>query len=400
MGLNNPFQIAFLLRLISLALSLLVAYHFGKWIAKEADRPATSNLFWILALFFWCSAFLMVRFSSENFGGLAFISGIILVSDSRKRNYLLAGLLFGLAFQFRYQMAFAVIGYLSWFLIRKKFSLKTWLWILSGGIMATLFGLLFDYWLYGSWQFSAIHYFTSNIIDDKASDFGVSPWYFYFKSLFLSLGPVLNAVAIILFIYGLVLWRNYPIVWAFGLFLIGHIIVPHKEMRFMFPMWYVFLGLISFAGIHLYHQFKIKRLILIPVLSVLVLINLLLFFYRVSTPAHNYMPYFRYVYEKAKNTREVQMYYDEFNMYGPYGLRITFYRPGNLAQLPLDEPSALGQPLVSNNLFFQRGVMDEKYRRSIQSVAFSCTAWDMSAFQYGFSLPRKTKLNWNIYIVK
>ena len=32
MGFNNPFQIAFLLRLMSLALSLFVAYHFGKWI--------------------------------------------------------------------------------------------------------------------------------------------------------------------------------------------------------------------------------------------------------------------------------------------------------------------------------------------------------------------------------
>ena len=400
MGFNNPFQIAFLLRLMSLALSLFVAYHFGKWISKESELDKASNLFWILTLFFWCSSFLMVRFSSENFGGLAFVSGIILLSGSGKRNYVLAGVLFGLAFQFRYQMAFAVIGYLGWFLIQRKYSLKIWSWILSGGIMATLLGLVLDYWLYGSWQFTAINYFTSNIIDDKASDFGVSPWYFYFKSLFLSLGPILNVVAIILLVCGVVLWRNHPVVWSLILFFIGHVVVPHKEMRFMFPMWYVFLGLISFAGIHLYHQFKLKRLILIPVLSVLVLINLLLFFYRVSTPAHKYMPYFRYVYEKAKNTREVQMYYDGFNMYGPYGLRITFYRPGNLVQLPLDEPSTLGQPLVSNNLFFQRGVMDEKYRRSIQSVAFSCTAWDMSAFQYGFSLPRKTKLNWNIYTVK
>jgi len=81
--------------LISLALSVFIAFRFGKWIAGEVKLPAASNLFWILALFFWCSSFLMVRFSSENFGGLAFIGGILLVSDSKKwiiywRGYYLA----------------------------------------------------------------------------------------------------------------------------------------------------------------------------------------------------------------------------------------------------------------------------------------------------------------------
>ncbi len=399
-GLNNPFVIAFILRLISLALSVFVAFHFGKWIAKETKLPTTFHVFWILAFLFWCSSFLMVRFSSENFGGLAFVGGILLLSDSRKWNYLLAGLFFGLAFQFRYQMAFAVLGYLSWFLIRRKFSLKTWSWIAAGGILATGIGLVLDYWLYGSLQFSAFNYFSSNIIDDKASDFGISPYYFYFKSLFFSFGPVLNVAAIILLVYGLFLWRNHPIVWAFILFFLGHVVVPHKEMRFMFPMWFVFLGLISFAGIHLYRQIKIKRMLLIPVLSVLIMINFLLFFYRISTPAHKYMPYFRYVYEKAKNSGEIQMYYDGFNMYGPYGLRITFYRPGNLVQLPLDEPELAGRPLISNNLFFQRKAMDDKYKRSIRSVAFNCKTWDMSAFKYTFSLPRKQFLDWNIYNVR
>jgi hypothetical protein len=165
-------------------------------------------------------------------------------------------------------------------------------------------------------------------------------------------------------------------------------------------MWFILLGLISIAGSLVYSRIKTKRLLLVPVIIILIFINFLLLFYRISTPAHRYMPYFRYVYEKAKQTNEIQMYYERFNMYGPYGLRITFYRPANLVQFPLDEPDVAAQPLISNNLFFQRKALDDKYKRSIKSTAFRHKTWDMSVFQHTFSLPQKHYLDWNIYIVK
>ncbi len=410
-GISDPFMIAFILRLFSALFSFYVVVALGHYILKLTASKMAQRVFLTFSFFLWCSAFLQVRFSSENWSGLAFILGFLCWSHcdstSTKKNAMMlivSGLCFSLAFQFRYQIAFAMVGFALWMLFNFKTYYRQWGLMTIGLISGVLIGLLADYWLYGNWQLTSYYYFTKNITQGKAATFGVEPWWYYFKVLFLRLGPGINIISCGLAIYGMFIYRRHALLWALIVFVIGHSIVGHKEMRFLFPMFFPFLFFIS-VGVHsIWAKNPFRKWICIVIIPVCI-VNCGLLYVRLVTPAHTRMPYYKYMYTLASRTQKITMYFlpennSSNNMYGPSRLRMTFYRPKNLIQIPLSDPTNFARDKnQEQSYFFTINPLDPEVASKMDGPVFKYTNWDLTQFNFG-GWPRKTTHFWSIYSVK
>ena len=217
----------------------------------------------ILALM-WMIPYLAVRTSSESAAGDLFALGLatlVLGSSALaggKRHFpraalLIAGLAFGLAFEFRYQIAFAVAGVVFWVALvgcgNRRRGLAAGCLILAGVLPPLIVGTAADCWGYGHWTLTPWNYFAVNILQHKADEFGTSPvwWYFYLMN-----EGLLVPITLLLTAAMLITWYRHPrhiITWATLPFFVAHSLVAHKEVRFLFPLTLVaiFFFLLAFA---------------------------------------------------------------------------------------------------------------------------------------------------------
>jgi hypothetical protein len=108
---------------------------------------------------------------------------------------------------------------------------------------------LVDLALTGGFHRSLREYFRFNLAN--SSSFGVQPWYLFVLLLLgLSLPPVFLAR------YRGLDWRGrylplLPALLMFGVFLLAHSVVPHKEERFVIPVLPIFFVLLTPLAVHL-----------------------------------------------------------------------------------------------------------------------------------------------------
>ena len=186
---------------------------------------------------------------------------------------MLIGFFLGLAGLFRYQILIMGATLFLWMIIVNKLHFKYLFFIFFGGIVSIFIGLIIDYWFYGSPVFTIYNYFDINIVKDTASTFGVSPSYEYLKYIIRGPGPILGpiiATSIVIFILRFPL---SPITWICTSFLFVHSLIPHKEMRFLFPLvFYVPLAVTQLLQVTAESlRFDKKRMYLL--LSILFVIN-------------------------------------------------------------------------------------------------------------------------------
>jgi hypothetical protein len=178
--------------------------------------------------------FISVRTLSETAVMVPLVLSMLVMPSSQ----LAAGVLLGLGFAIRFQSTFFIVAF--WFValvddLRKPTS-GIWsrpsvsltcgliLGILAtGGIDAVTWGTFFQ---------SPIRYFDINILKNVASKFGVSPWYWYFpialRIMFLN-SPFIPFLLII----GAACDRRVGFVLL--TFVAGHMVIGHKEFRFVWP---------------------------------------------------------------------------------------------------------------------------------------------------------------------
>lgn len=242
LGLYNPFTLTATLRQITGLLWWLLTWAFYKKWSVEFKQPFQVKALLLFSVILWFLPYLHVRYSSESWGGLAFFTGlyVCLYSDKgivkKGMRYMVGGLLMGLSFYFRFQMGFAIIGFLGWLLWSKKLEWSSFFGLIIGAIVAVVIGTVADCWLYGEWLISPYNYFYQNIIAGKAAGFGTSPFYSYIpyfvKHAFFPIGILL------LILLGIGAFASYksPYTWVLVAFVLAHSTVAHKELRFMFPM--------------------------------------------------------------------------------------------------------------------------------------------------------------------
>jgi len=250
-GEVNPYHFAFLLRLLSSTLFIVLAAKV--WERYSPVLPDQRLVRWLALglLFNWCSVYSGIRFSGENWSGMAFAAGFLLYpmmgnggrtdvfTPGRKAgNFaaLGAGLLFGLAFLFRYQVAIMVVGFLTWLLFVGKESWKRILLVVLGGLVMLAVGTLLDRWFYEEWVIAPWHYVRSNLIEGKAATFGSAPWWDYFRMVFERGVPPLSLLYIAAPLWFAWRFRRDPVTWMMVPFLLVHFVLSRKDARFLFPL--------------------------------------------------------------------------------------------------------------------------------------------------------------------
>lgn len=244
-GIMDPFVPVFMLRLMVGFVAFMV---YWRWAEVLSTTMRDGGYLLRLGLvFFWMMPYLNVRFSSENLSAVTFLGGLLFIFPrvEQKSGAILfwGGFFLSLSFFFRYQIAFAGLGLGAWMMFRRSITGGQWLNLLMGAMVAMVVGFLADYWLYGEWVLAPYHYFTQNIVENKAAGFGTSPWWWYFTEM-----PVLMLPPLSLFLFwfmgvGVRRYSGHVLVWCLGAFVLGHVLVGHKESRFLFPMLFPMLCL-------------------------------------------------------------------------------------------------------------------------------------------------------------
>lgn len=253
-GVESPFVWVTSLRIASLVLAfgtlLAVAAH-----AAPRLSPSGKRTLWLTAFLLWFTPLFLGRFTSENWGGMAFAAGLVLaLSPGGARRDLGAGALMGLAFVFRFQMALAILPALAWVALSGHGSLAAEAPpgmraagrpLARAGRMAAaasavaLACSLLDVWFYGAWVFTPWRYLRVNLLDGVASSFGVGPWWSYLFWVGAWPIPPVGIALLLAVGAGAVARPRSPWSWALAGFFVGHSVLAHKEPRFLLPLLYL-----------------------------------------------------------------------------------------------------------------------------------------------------------------
>ncbi len=252
LGTVNPYYFAFLLRLLSAGLFLFVAVKIWRRFAPALVVDQRLVHWLALGLLFnWCSVYSGIRFSGENWSGMALALGFLTyplptpndresIFTTNKTGHHLAclgaGLLFGLAFLFRYQVAIMVVGFLVWLLLVGRENWQKIGLLACGGLIAVALGTVLDRWFYGEWVFAPWNYLRSNLIEGKAASFGTAPWWDYFRMVFERGVPPLSLLYLVAPIWFAWRYRRDPLTWMMVPFLVVHFYLSRKDARFLFPL--------------------------------------------------------------------------------------------------------------------------------------------------------------------
>lgn len=337
--IENPFTLATVLRAITALFSFAAILLFISCFMQDIKQKYWTT-FIVLSFFLWFLPNINIRFSSETWSGLCLLTAVALIRLNHAHNLLffLIGVLFGLSFEFRFQLAFAISGLLLWLILVKNIPNRNLLMIFLGGM--SVLGLCFflDSLFYGELVFTPYNYFKANIIDGVASSYGVSPWFGYLEAILFAptflLGIAILLTMLVLLIYSpknIVLWAVIP-------FIFFHSIIPHKELRFLFPI----VNFIPYMLIYGYQlsveksrKSKPIKTCLRALIFAFVLVNVGGLLMLVFKPAGNgSVNLIYYISEKYSSRNPLIVYCLKNN--NPYiigaakGLKANFYCPNNL----------------------------------------------------------------------
>lgn len=261
-------------RLLTAALAWGGVAMLGRRFMDWFPEPGTRRLAWIGTATFYLLPALRVRTSSESLGAALFMMALALStaprdnSENRRGRDLGAGLLLGLAFSARYQLAFMGLGLVAWLLWVGRDRHRT-ARIVAGAVIATLLALCVDRWGYGQWQLTPWRYAYENLVAGRAASFGEDPSWAYVGFLWHDLALPFNLIALTALPVALLRAPRHPLVWVNLPFVLGHSLVGHKELRFLFP--YLFfvpcLAALAFGPLLLRLSSPVRRGVLASLLA-------------------------------------------------------------------------------------------------------------------------------------
>ncbi|MBN2347878.1 MAG: hypothetical protein JXJ22_03520 [Bacteroidales bacterium] len=353
-GINDPYTQAFVLRLLSAILALLVITSFIKHTEYQFENSRVKKAYYLLSYFLWFIPFISVRFSSETWSGLLFLYALSLFMSNIKNDLkpILLGLVFGLSFLFRFQIVFAMAGFVLWLIVVHKINIYFLLKLFMGFVVIVFSGFILDYWFYGEMVFTPWNYFNINILENAASGFGTSPWYFYLVNLIRYPGYFIG-IPLILSILVLLIaeWRNLYL-WCLVFFILAHSLVSHKEERFIFPMVYLF-PVILISG---YVQMReiVKSRIAIRTLNFALAFMFITFnitglvVIGQKAAGIGRTEITKYLHDNYKNQSINLIYCSWANPYNPWhGLPIKFYEEKNMTDRRIQNLCELNDSLIT-----------------------------------------------------
>ena len=163
-----------------------------------------------------------------------------------RRALLTAGVLLGFATVLRYQNGVLLPAVVLMVAVRAGFRPAAWLALAMA--LALLGGGLLDWATWGRPFHSFIVYLRFNLIESGANQWGIAKRGFYLRTMLATNGPM-----VLLLVAGALagLRRTWPIAVLALLYLAVLSAIPHKELRFLFPVvpLFVLCGAVGLAGL-------------------------------------------------------------------------------------------------------------------------------------------------------
>jgi GPI mannosyltransferase 3 len=329
-SLTNPFTYSLIFRIITAILSWFVICKSALLLMKNFSSEMGKKIFLFLSLLSGFVPFLSVRFSSETYSAIAFLDAVYFIikyrttlSERTEFKMIFTGLLLGFSFFFRFQIAFAIIGLVLWLVIINKTKFWNLVLLAISGTAAMIVCVVLDSWFYGQFTFTPYNYYFANIIQNKISNFGVQPWWFYLDNfsdtVFLPFGILLLSF----FFYGLLKKPKDVFVWCLVPFLLSHFILGHKELRFLFPVTFGFIYIVTIGIDNIINIPKIKRYGQL-IFVLIVIVNLPSLLYNMILPADDMLSSYQYLYNKPLG-KETVFLKNGFSNLTKWGLKRNFY---------------------------------------------------------------------------
>lgn len=264
--------------------------------------------------------------------------------------YVWLGLVIGLAILFRFQALLFAFGLLSWCCFVGKIKGKQFLLVITSIFLIISFGVVIDSWFYQKLTFSLYNYIEINVLKDAASFFGRFPWYYILlyiiKAPTYPIGLLLLSSFITVAIYN----PKSIYVWCITPFLLIHILTPHKELRFLFPIAnlspvIIFLAIQFTEGLLL----KLNKYVLNSIVCFLLLVNAMgLIVICTKSTRKGDTEIADYIYHKFPNQKVNLITSYESNPFNPYmGFKTNFYKNKNTE---ISEITSFWDPELSNKI--------------------------------------------------
>jgi phosphatidylinositol glycan class B len=333
-GISNPFTIALILRVL---IGFIVWTVTSQIVLKFLEKESKSELKLFLVLitsFLWFTPYLYSRFSSEILSMALLLRVVYLIEYTDKKPWHLIGFYLAISFFTRFQLAFAIIGVIIYVLIRIKPHITNVIWAMFGFLVGIALMVELDTQFYGEFVFTPWEYFRANILEQKAAGFGTSPFYQYIIDGFLYLTPTLSIIVLPLLCIGI--WKNKTSIWSlmFIFFFLGHSIVGHKEIRFLFPMIFTIIVL-TYLGVQEVFEkkwFQNRRKVFINVFKVVFALNLIILPIRTILPAQEAFVYFQKMSKIAEPRPSIFIGYQRAPFRYAH-LPVNFYKNENVIEI-------------------------------------------------------------------
>ena len=356
LGLEDPFRVVRILRVISALLSLWAMWLiYFAYRDRIVDRKA-QDWFLLLSFFLWFLIYNNVRFSAENWSATLFIIGFAKFLMNRQKgvySHFCWGLWMGAAFVFRFQTGFLILGFLAWLLFRERSGLLKITAYAAGGLLLVALGTLIDTLFYGEFVFAPYHYFEQNILLDKASGFGVEPWWYYLTATFELAAPPFSVVYILAVLIGTFLCRRYPLAWVLMPYILIHFLIGHKEVRFFFPL-AVFIPILIIRSIEWvqasFDPLFLKRKWVMITSKLFWITNVLLLLVICFKPADHDVALWETVYDRYKEPTTI--YYNHRSPYG-FLLQHNYFKPKHVQIQKMPDVNGLKE-LEGTVVFYTR----------------------------------------------
>jgi phosphatidylinositol glycan class B len=237
LNITNPHTYIQWIRLVVSLWSLFVAHLFANWAEQFLHDVKFKKLHYFFHLLLWPTIFMHARISSDNIATSFFLLVPIFLFSKSKRDLMIAGALIGVSFSLRHQLGLMGLCIGLFALFSKKITYKNFFVILVPSIVLYVgMGFALDILGYGQTTFTAINYLKQNLIEGKMANFGVSPWWYYFKLIAIKISPSFG-LPLIFFLFRFILKRGFHFLfWVIVPFFIFHSSLGHKELRFLFPL--------------------------------------------------------------------------------------------------------------------------------------------------------------------
>ncbi len=238
MGLTDPLHQAFLLRLFSALLALLAVRAFVR-AGREHLPGGLQQPFKLLSIGLWFLPFLHVRFSSEGWSASFLLLGLAALlrkPDHTTRWTWMAGATLAMAVLLRPSTAVVVAGALAWLMVIRQPAGRSVLQLVFAGLLTVLLGLVADSLFYGRLVLSTWNYWMMAVSGPPREAFDTLPWYYYPPWVVKYAIPPIGALLLIAYIVVLVRNPRHVLVWCITPLLVVLTLVPHKEVRFLFPI--------------------------------------------------------------------------------------------------------------------------------------------------------------------